>query len=61
MKNIFKISLLSALFVLTSCAHYGSCCKSKEGQCEMKKDCKKEHCSMKSETAPAPAPAPAKK
>jgi hypothetical protein len=54
MKNILKITILSALFVLTSCAHHSKCCKS-DGKCEMKAGCdkNKEQCPMKAEAAPA--------
>ncbi|RPJ68905.1 MAG: hypothetical protein EHM20_17010 [Alphaproteobacteria bacterium] len=58
MKSMIKASLITALLVLTSCAHHrgckGSCdkenCK-KEGQCKMKG----EQCPMKTDAAAAPA------
>lgn len=55
MKSMIKASLITALLVLTSCAHHrGGCCK-KDGQCEMKTKC--EQCPMKTEAAPATEPA----
>ena len=56
MKNILKITLFTTLLALTSCAHYGKCCKSHESQCEMKQGWAKDQCPMKKEEA-----APAKK
>ncbi len=48
MKNLLKISLLSTLFVLASCAHHsGGCNNCGESQCEMKKEGSKEQCNMK--------------
>ena len=49
MKSILKASLLSALFILTSCAHHHGCTSCGKEQCEMHKDCSKDQCPMKSE------------
>lgn len=51
MKTLIKASMLTALLVLTSCAHHGHKCDSEcASQCEMHKDGKKEcngQCHMK--------------
>ena len=52
MKMILKVSVLSVLFALASCAHHGGKCCGDKGQCNMKKekDCgSKEQCPMKKE------------
>jgi hypothetical protein len=51
MKLMTKASLITALLVLTSCAHYGGCkskCNDgcKDGQCKMKGD----QCPMKTDS-----------
>ena len=48
MKLMVKTFCLSALFILTSCAHHQGCSTSGK-QCEMHSCCKKDQCKMKSE------------
>lgn len=51
MKSMIKASLITALLVLTSCAHHGGC----KGACD-KENCKKEgQCQMKGEQCPTKA------
>ncbi|MBC7537991.1 MAG: hypothetical protein H7281_04170 [Bacteriovorax sp.] len=63
MKSFVSVAMLSALFILTSCAHHHGVSKSCESQCDMHKDGKKEQCPIKSEHADSKAveEAPAKK